>query len=205
MGRPPVVVKERVAEAALQIIDDEGLEALSIERIARELGVRGPSLYHHFKDKAEILSEVAKLVLGDLDLDHIEADSWQDWLVTVSLRLYRRVLAHPNATAILLQFMPDAAAVPGFGRAARMLTQQGVDPSMQVLIMEGNEKLIWGWALQRAATFQHLDKRLSPTAINRRWPELAVAVRESLWKDEELIEASLRAFMNGVLSTADEV
>ena len=69
MGRPAIITKERVAEVTLRIIDEEGLDAVSIERIASELGVRGPSLYHHFADKAAILTEVARLVLGDLDLD----------------------------------------------------------------------------------------------------------------------------------------
>lgn len=134
-------------------------------------------------------------------MDTIVADDWQDWLVTISLRLYRRVLDHPNATATLLQFMPDSSSIPGFGRAARMLTKQGVDPALQVLLMEGTEKMIWGWALQRAAMLQTLQRAPSPEAINLRWPELAKAVKESRWRDEELIETSLRAFLTGVVET----
>ena len=44
-------LRTRALEEALRIIDDEGLDALSIRRLADVLGVKGASLYHHFKDK----------------------------------------------------------------------------------------------------------------------------------------------------------
>ena len=195
MGRPAVIQRDRVAEVTLQLIDDEGIEAVSIERIATMLGVKGPSLYHHFADKAEILTSVAELVLGDLDMDRPTTD-WQDWMVETSLILFERVVAHPRAATVLLQYMPDAPMTNGLGRAAQMMTEAGVDPAVQVLIMEGTEKMIWGWALQRAVT--HSD-RLDPTIIANKWPQLATAVRKSRWNDVELVTASLRAFLAGVL------
>jgi TetR/AcrR family tetracycline transcriptional repressor len=198
MGRPAVISRESVAAVALRLLDDEGVDALSIERIATELGVRGPSLYHHFADKSEILSEVARLVLGDLDLDR-PTDDWKEWMVEATLTFFRRVLEHPSSAAILLEHMPDASTVPGFGRAARLLTQAGIEPEAQVLLLEGSEKIAWGWALQRAVTATRTEQRMSPSRINRRWPELAVAVRDSCWTDEELVEASIRAFIDGVV------
>lgn len=200
MGRPAVITKQRVAEVTLRLIDEEGLDAVSIERIGAELGVRGPSLYHHFTDKAEILTEVARLVLGDLEMADRPSDDWQQWLVDTSLLLYRRVLEHPQAALILMQFLPDASAIPGFGHAARLLTRSGVDPTVQVLLMEGCEKLVWGWSLQRAMAASQIDERLSPDAIGGRWPELSAAVRANPWSDETMVEASLRAFMQGVMA-----
>jgi AcrR family transcriptional regulator len=198
MGRPAIINREKVAKVALEIVDTEGLDALSLERIAKEIGVRGPSLYHHFADKSEILTEVARLVLGDLDLDR-EVGDWQEWMIETCLTFYNRVLEHPNAASVLMEFMPDASALPGFARTAEVLTAQGVDPSVQVLLMEGSEKIAWGWALQRAIMARNGDVRMSPAKINRRWPELALAVKQSRWRDEQLLEASLRAFFAGVV------
>ncbi|NED69643.1 TetR/AcrR family transcriptional regulator, partial [Streptomyces sp. SID10244] len=48
----------------IDIIDSEGLEAFSLPRLAKYLGVRAPSLYHHFSDKNEILTEVARYIAG---------------------------------------------------------------------------------------------------------------------------------------------
>src|SRR6478735_9391992 len=106
-------------------------------------------------------------------------------MIDISLTFYNRVLEHPNAASMLMEFMPDASALPGFARAAKMLTDQGVDPSVQVLLMEGSEKITWGWALQRAIMARHGHQRMSPSRINRRWPELALAVRERRWQDEQ--------------------
>ena len=187
VGRPAVIQRDRVAEVTLQLIDDEGIEAVSIERIAKMLGVKGPSLYHHFADKAEILTSVAELVLGDLDMDRPTLD-WQDWMVETSLILFERVVAHPpghGAAAVHAGRADDQWS----GRAAQMMTEAGVDPAVQVLIMEGTEKMIWGWALQRAVT--HSD-RLDPTIIANKWPQLATAVRKSRWNDVQLVTVSLR-------------
>lgn len=195
MGRPPIIDPDRVAEAALAIIDEAGVEEMSVGRIAERLGVRGPSLYHHFRDKAAILTEVAKLVIGDLGLHH-EAADWQEWMVTNALTLYRRVLAHPRAVIVVLEHLPDDQATYGQGRAARMMSEAGVDPKLQVLIMEGVEKLTWGWALRSAATHQ---RQLDQKVMKRDWPELADALRANPFDDEAMVEASVRSFLRGAL------
>jgi AcrR family transcriptional regulator len=202
MGRPPLINREQVAAAALKIIDEEGLDALSIERIGQEVGVRGPTLYHHFNDKAEILAEAARLVLGHLDFDR-EFSDWQEWMVSISLSFYRSLLEHPNATVILIQSLPDASALPGLERAAKLLDEAGVDRRVHVLIMEGTEKIVWGWALQRAMMVQQ-GSRLSRKNLRRRWPVLAAAAAASDLNDEEMLEASIRAFHAGVLAGAIE-
>jgi len=192
-----------VAAAALHVIDSEGLEALSIERIAAELGVRGPSLYHHFPDKASILSAVAGLVLGDLEMTHDEVDDWRSVLVGASLTFYRRVLQHPRAAAILMEYLPDADAVPGLGLAARALDRARLDASTQALLIEGCEKITWGWSLHRAFTAVAGDHRASHPDLDRRWPELrrALSARDQEWPDDEaMLERALRAFIVGVVS-----
>jgi AcrR family transcriptional regulator len=197
-----VLTREKIASTALRLIDEEGLEALSLERIAGELNVRGPSLYHHFPDKAAILAQVAQLVLSDLDMERPITD-WTDWLVEVSMTFYRRVMEHPRAATVLIQFMPDSSALSGLGQAAQRLSRDGVDPSLQVLLLEGCEKIAWGWSFQRAAATQH-GERLSAKRISARWPDLKRAVRRSRWRDEQLLEVSLRSFIRGVLETAPD-
>lgn len=204
MGRPPVITREKAAETALRIIDEDGLDGLSLERLAKAMGVRGPSLYHHFADKNAILTEVAQLVIGDLGLQDLADRDWRDWLVDVALTFYAAVMEHPRAATILIQNMPERSAVPGFGRAAKKLTEAGVDPSLQFILMEGCEMMAWGWALQRATLATLGQTRMPAGRIPRRWPELAVAVAESRWPEEDLLKASLHAFIDGVMHQADE-
>ena len=60
MPRPssPLISRDAVVEASLRIIDADGLDAFSLPRLARELSVQTPSLYYHFRDRADILRTV---------------------------------------------------------------------------------------------------------------------------------------------------
>ena len=65
MPRPssPLISHDAVVEASLRIIDRGGLDAFSLPRLARELGVQTPSLYYHFRDRADILRTVARAIV----------------------------------------------------------------------------------------------------------------------------------------------
>ncbi len=52
------LTRDRIVEAALRIMDDEGLDAVSMRRVAREVGVEAMSLYHHVRDKDDLLDGV---------------------------------------------------------------------------------------------------------------------------------------------------
>jgi AcrR family transcriptional regulator len=99
--RSPRLSRDRIIECAIEIIDAEGLDALSTRRLATELNVQAPSLYNHFATKEEILDEVADALYEKVDLSMLGQDPWpaalREWA-----RGYRRVLvAHPNIVPIL--------------------------------------------------------------------------------------------------------
>ena len=48
--------RDRIIDTALQIMDDEGLDAVSMRRVGRELGVEAMSLYHHVRDKDALIA-----------------------------------------------------------------------------------------------------------------------------------------------------
>jgi AcrR family transcriptional regulator len=66
--------KERVLRAAIELADTDGIEALSMRRLARELGVEAMSLYHHVANKDEILDGIVDAVIGEIDLPSDAAD-----------------------------------------------------------------------------------------------------------------------------------
>src|SRR3978361_1834884 len=83
-SRAPVN-RERTLEVALALADSEGIEAVTMRRLARELGVEAASLYHHVKGKEQILDGLVELVAAEIELPKPSAD----WRETVSHR------AHP--------------------------------------------------------------------------------------------------------------
>lgn len=104
MARPrkPLLSRERIVAAALALIDDEGLGALSTRRLASQLGVSGPSLYNHFATKEAILDAAADQVVGDVDLSMFtDGSDWRTALLAWG-RSYRAALTeHPNIVPFL--------------------------------------------------------------------------------------------------------
>ncbi|QRN80292.1 MAG: TetR family transcriptional regulator, partial [Nocardiopsis sp. BM-2018] len=108
MARPktPILSKPAIREAALTLIDRDGLEKLSMRKLAQELAVQAASLYSHYRTKEELLSEVAEEVTTHIDVSGFDGGDWREGLV-VWARSYRAALAeHPN-------LLPVISAGPG--------------------------------------------------------------------------------------------
>ena len=108
MARPrnPLLSRDRIVAAALDLVDTEGLAALSTRRLAAVLGVSGPSLYNHFSTKDALLDAVVDEVLGEVDLSmwaQVDKETWAGALARWA-RSYRAALvAHPNLVPVLAQ------------------------------------------------------------------------------------------------------
>jgi AcrR family transcriptional regulator len=100
-AREPLT-SERIIEAALRIIDDEGLRALTMRRLGQALGVEAMSLYHHLPGKAAVLSGVAESLLSGLRLDADNAGSWQERMRRLSRASRGLAHAHPNAFPLIV-------------------------------------------------------------------------------------------------------
>jgi AcrR family transcriptional regulator len=93
--------RERIVEAAAALVDAEGLEAVSVRRLATELGVAGPSLYNHFPTKAEILDAVADAVVAQVDVSYFASHDWREALRLWAHSYYSVLSAHPNIVPVL--------------------------------------------------------------------------------------------------------
>ncbi|GAA2409431.1 hypothetical protein GCM10010191_17550 [Actinomadura vinacea] len=201
MPRPsqPLINRKVAVATALAIIDTEGLGAFSLPRLARELGVRAPSLYHHFEDRAEILEEVAQsIVLETVIPRKPSGDDWMNWFVALAMNFRRVILRHGNAAPILLEFLPRDMLSPLYDDAAEFLTQAGVATGLHVLILDGLEKLTLGAAVteamrrpaRRGRIFGHVDPASQPA--------LAQAVKANELTAADLFAETIRAFLLGV-------
>ncbi|MFI9381861.1 TetR/AcrR family transcriptional regulator [Kutzneria sp. NPDC052558] len=103
MPRPksPLLTRDAIIRTALRLVDEHGAEALSTNRIAAALGVRGPSLYNHVSGRAEIIDGVRELLAADIDLSATAVRPWTEALTRLA-RSYRAVfLAHPNVFPLI--------------------------------------------------------------------------------------------------------
>ena len=111
-GRPKAgeerLTRERILEAALSLVDEEGMEALSMRRLAKELGVDPMAIYHHLPNKRALLSGVVEKAFSGMRVP----DGAGDWRERVRAwaRAFREVArAHPRLVPHLASY-PEAAA-----------------------------------------------------------------------------------------------
>ena len=94
--------KAAVVERALALADELGLEALTIRRLAQELGVTPMALYWHFRSKEELLAALGDRVWAEIDVDVDPAADWPDQLRGVLESLVADAARAPRASQLLL-------------------------------------------------------------------------------------------------------
>jgi TetR/AcrR family transcriptional regulator, tetracycline repressor protein len=100
---------DQLARAALDLLGETGLDGLTTRRLAAELGIEGPALYHHFKNKAELLGEMATAILREsLDVT-VDRGDWKQWLLDHAVNTRQTLLRYRDSARILAASAPSAA------------------------------------------------------------------------------------------------
>jgi TetR/AcrR family tetracycline transcriptional repressor len=104
-GRVPrhTLSRPRIIDAALALIDAEGLDQVTMPRLAERLGVGTMSLYRHVQDKDDLIDGVAERVLSGVEVPAGEPDDWEGRVVGYLRRLRDQALAHPALSRILAE------------------------------------------------------------------------------------------------------
>lgn len=205
MGRPNKALISRSAtlKVALRIIDDEGLEELSIRRLGRELNVQGISLYHHFKNKDEILAGVCELALSGVRTPNVADTDWRDWLLRNAIEYRNALQRHPNLIPILMRRHPLRIGLAEHNATAGLLSVQGVPPGAIMPLMEGLEELALGSASYQSA----VDKDEHRELWKEKYPYLYhLSLKTTLTKDrifELIARASIEAILEEVGGEAE--
>lgn len=147
------LTRERIVGAALELIDHDGIGALTMRRVADELGVQASSLYNHVRSKDELLDAVAETVIQDVDTSGFEHLGWREALQCWAWSYYEALVAHPN-------LVPHLAV--GFGRLDLALTRAdqvyagllrgGWTPSRATRIAAATRYSVYGAALASFAS-----------------------------------------------------
>ncbi|MFB7502377.1 TetR/AcrR family transcriptional regulator C-terminal domain-containing protein [Streptomyces broussonetiae] len=121
--------RRRVADTALRLLNETGLEGLTLRAIAKELDVKAPALYWHFKDKQALLDEMAtemyrRMTAGSvLDPD----DSWQERLSRVGRGLREALLGYRDGAKVFSgSRFTGIEHAPALEANLRLLTQAGL-------------------------------------------------------------------------------
>jgi len=105
--------RERVIRAAVQLADREGIDALSMRRLAQELGVEAMSLYNHIDGKEDLLDGMADLIVGEIDPPSADGD-WKAIARGRILSARRAMLRHPWASAVIVSRREPSSAMMAY-------------------------------------------------------------------------------------------
>lgn len=119
--------KHQILRTALQVVDEQGLGALSIRRIAEVLGVYPTAITWHVGSKSMLLEATAALLFDDLELPDDRAMTWDEWLYDTAHRWRDQLRQHPNLAPIIgNQLTVSPPALPFVERVLRVLTDAGL-------------------------------------------------------------------------------
>ncbi len=105
-GRPKKVTAEEIADAALALLDAEGLEAVSFRRVATHLGVSHMTLYSYLDSKDALLDAVVGRALEVPELTH-PLGPWHESLREVLIEIHAALIARPRIAELLVTHSPD--------------------------------------------------------------------------------------------------
>ena len=100
-GRPRSLTRGEVARAALELVDDEGLAALSMQRLASSLGVGTMTLYGYFRSKEELLDAIVDEAVLDARIPRLKG-SWRERLRQLVVGAYGMLSTHPAVVEVRL-------------------------------------------------------------------------------------------------------
>jgi AcrR family transcriptional regulator len=94
-GSRPTLTEEKIVRAGIRIADAEGIDALSMRRIAAELNSGTTSLYRHIAGKDELIELMVDSVYGEQPLPERPGDDWREELATIARQFRAALLRHP--------------------------------------------------------------------------------------------------------------
>ena len=103
--RRRVLNRAHVVRAALHLLDDVGLEALTMRTLSEKLGVKAASLYRHVRDKNELLQLLADEINGEIPAVR-SSGSWQDQVLEIARNVRKTLLSHRDGAELLAATMP---------------------------------------------------------------------------------------------------
>src|ERR1700759_408528 len=135
---PPPLTKSAVAGRALELADRDGVDALTIRRLATELGVTPMALYWHFHSKEDLLAALSDHIWSAVDLAVDQSAPWPDQLRAIREPLVGVLRAHPSGAQLVLSHKKES---DGSMRAAEialgLLRGAGFDPEQASEITRG--------------------------------------------------------------------
>ncbi len=202
-----------IAQAALNLLDDVGLDGLTMRKVAAALDVQAPALYWHVKNKRELLDAMARTVFVAA-VDGLEAprrgQGWQDWTIQLASRLRRSMLRYRDGAKVLAgTYVNDEAMWRTVELTLRTLEDAGFAMVQSVRVFPILLHYTIGFVIeeQARAGAEYDDNPYRPERLENlidatRYPLTTALVDELFTADPDAeFDHGLRVILAGVVAT----
>jgi AcrR family transcriptional regulator len=158
------LTRQRVLRAAVALADRGGVGALSMRKLAQELGVEAMSLYHHVANKDDILDGIVDVVFGEIELPTGEA-GWEAAMRRRSVSAREALRRHPWATGLMeSRRTPGPANIQHHDAVLGVLRNAGFPVELAAHAYSLLDSYIYGFALQEASLPFHTPEETAEVA-----------------------------------------
>lgn len=147
------LTREMMIDAALRLLDEVGLDGLTVRRLAAELEVKSPSLYWHIRTKQELLDGLADTIIQRAGMGPPrDGESWQEWLARRARQYRMSVLAHRDgARLIATASWLSPATIASFDQELAAMVDCGFAPGLAMHTIATLNRYVSGFVLQEQA------------------------------------------------------
>ncbi|MFJ6215706.1 TetR/AcrR family transcriptional regulator [Streptomyces sp. NPDC092296] len=209
-GRPPVTSRAEILTAARRLIDRDGWEKLTIRRLAAEIGIGATTLYHHIRDKEDLLIQLLEHHISQLERPRLPGDP-RERIVAAATAMHDALAAWPWAAEVLTTDgfvgLLDESALWMVEAIVAGADDHGCTPEQSVDVFRSIWYYTVGEILVRAHTARRQNGEKLPVfrtsfdasqvphlaAVSDRWRALSV---------RDTYPQGVRAFVDGLLARA---
>ena len=177
----PLTTDELFA-TALRIVDVGGLDALTMRRLAEEVGVEAASLYHHIPNKGALIDGMLVKMREDIRLPDPLPTDWMDLYAAIFAEYYRMLAAHPNLVVYAAR------------RVETDPETSGLEALTQIGLSEDDAVELWQSIIAFCAGFSLFSSRYAETDTTDL--PAGLAKRMAQWR-EQTVGRTLRVILEG--------
>ena len=203
------LTREAIVDAALVLLERDGIAGLSMRKLAQELGTGAASLYWHVRDKEELLSLLLDRIVGEADVPEPDPENWQEQVKEL-LRAARRLLSERrDAAQLSLGRIPAGPnSLPVMERNLAVAAASGLPPRVVALASDVFALFVGAFAYEASLRVPPLgDPRASPEQLGdyfrslpaERFPTLVALADDLTSADEdERFEFAIELLVRGL-------
>jgi TetR/AcrR family transcriptional regulator, tetracycline repressor protein len=154
------LTRDAIVDAALRVLDREGMAGLSMRKLAQELDVGAASLYWHVRDKEELLGLLLDRIVGEAQLPDPDPENWREVLKETARENRRLLQRHRDAAQISLGRIPVGPhSMPVMERNLAILRASGLPARVIALAADMFALYVGGYAFEESMGSPQTDTK----------------------------------------------